>query len=151
MTMPVVGKRRAGVEVFVNEVVVTGAVILVGARLHGEVKKTAASLAELCRVVAGLNRDLLDRFDAGLVSGGTRHSSSRWTSGTGSRCILPFHADGLGIPLEPIDADAVIRQPGVSGQHSGNRVHAADAGGTHGGVTGPQYGQAVEGVRGNVV
>src|ERR1700686_522110 len=69
MTMPVVSKRRAGVGGFVEEAVVTAVVILVGAPLHGEVKKTAAGRAELCRVRAGLNPVLLDRFDGGLVSG----------------------------------------------------------------------------------
>src|SRR5438874_10187873 len=84
MTMPVISKRRAGVEAFVDKVVVNAAVILIGARLHREVKKAAASLAELRRVVAGLNRNLLDRFDTRLVSGGGRHSGSRRTRGAGS-------------------------------------------------------------------
>jgi len=70
MSIPVVGEGRAGVEVFVDEVVVAAAVKLVGAGLHGEVEESAAGLPKLRRVVAGLKCDLLDRLDAGFGGGG---------------------------------------------------------------------------------
>src|SRR5439155_22152798 len=76
MSIPVVGEGSAGVETFIDQVVVAAAVKLVRARLHGEVKQTPASLPEFRSIVAGLNRNLLDRLDAGLGGRGRSHSTS---------------------------------------------------------------------------
>src|SRR5262249_15344156 len=64
MSASVISKRTAGVKCFVHEIVVNAAVELVRPRLHGHVEQTTARLAEFRSEVAGLDRDLLNGFDA---------------------------------------------------------------------------------------
>ena len=82
------GERQARVQSRVLEIVVRGAVVLVGARLHGVVDVSAAHLPILSREIAGLDRHflngvhtLLDRLAVHLLKavGG----------------VLAFHANGL--------------------------------------------------------
>src|SRR5262249_53536883 len=67
MAVAGISKRHTCVEVFIHEIVVAAAVKLVGTGLHREIKETGSCLSEFRSIIAGLNRELLDGFDAGLV------------------------------------------------------------------------------------
>src|SRR6202030_3649277 len=62
-----VGERSTRVESLVHEIIVRASMQLIAARLHRVVEVAAAYLAVLRRKVAGLNRDFLDRVQAGLI------------------------------------------------------------------------------------
>src|SRR5439155_5675892 len=98
------GKRLPRVQSFIRKIVVTGTVQLVGTRPHGHVEKPATGLAELGRVVTGLNRELLNGVDARL-------RFLRGPIGEPKRGILPFDAKTLRITGRSIDADGVVGRP----------------------------------------
>src|SRR5262249_39794134 len=62
-----IGKWRAGIERFVDEVIKHRAVEVVRSGLHRVVEVAAACLSVLRVVVSGLDRDFLHGVDAGLV------------------------------------------------------------------------------------
>ena len=119
MAVSVVGKGPAGVERFVNEVVVGAAVKLIRSRFHRDVKQAAARLTEFRRVVAGLDGDLLCRLHAGLRLGDTAEANR----GCG---ILTLDAKRGRVALQSIDADSLIRQPCGARNDIHNRVGAAN-------------------------
>src|SRR5262249_3197967 len=59
--------RLVGVQGLISKTIEKTAVILVGAGLCGEVEDAALSLAELGRVVPGLQADFFQRFDRWLL------------------------------------------------------------------------------------
>ncbi len=63
----VIGEGEGRVQIFVHEIFVTGAVILVGAGLHRDVEETATRLSEFRGVVAGLHGHFLNGVRAGLI------------------------------------------------------------------------------------
>src|SRR6516164_2699081 len=144
MTVSVVGEGRARIEEFVDVVVVYAAVKLVGARLHSEVKKPATRLPELRGVIAGLDGDLLNRLDAGLVCGSCGHARARWAGRASSRCVLAFHSHRRGVAGQAVYTEAVVGQPGVPRQHGRHRVNTSDTGGTHEGVPDSEDRQIIE-------
>src|SRR5262249_6608975 len=66
---PDIHKRPLRVERFVREVFVSAAMQRVGAGFDREVEQTARYLAELRRVVTGLERELLNLLDRRLADG----------------------------------------------------------------------------------
>ena len=74
-------------ERFIHEVVVSAAVVLIGAGLHGVVEVPAARLAELRRIIGGLDGHFLDRVQpAWLICLIARDAVGG---------VLAFDADGL--------------------------------------------------------
>src|SRR5262245_5805951 len=101
-TTTVVGKRPAGIERFVDEIVVNAAMKLIGARSHRDVEQTTARLSIFSREVAGLNRDLLNGFDALLCL-------SDRTVADGSSSVLAIDAQCRGIACHPVYTNRLIR------------------------------------------
>ena len=99
-------ERNSRIERFVCKVVISASMVLIGARFHCRVEKAATRLAELGREVTGLNRELLDRFYAGLGLG--------LCAVPAVGCILPFNQQGLGVGGGAIDLDAHIGGRGWS-------------------------------------
>ena len=84
----VVCERVTGVQNFVNEIIVDGTMELIGSGLHGDVEKATTDLAVLSSEVTGLNGDLLNRVDAGLLL--------CWNArNTGAARVLSFDPVGL--------------------------------------------------------
>ena len=102
-------ERIAGVEDFVDEIVVGAAVIRVGPGPHRDVEQATAHLSVFGREVTGLNRGLLDRIDARL-------GLLRDARGTGVGSVLTFDAEGLRVGGRPVDSD----------QRVGDVVHTRD-------------------------
>src|SRR5215831_16829363 len=67
MSVPVVGKRLAGVQGFINEVLVAATVELVSTGFERNVHDCVAGLPKLRRVITGLNREFLDRVRSRLT------------------------------------------------------------------------------------
>ena len=97
----VVRERYARVQSVVLEIVVTGAVELIGARLHGEVDVSAANLAVLSREIAGLDGHFLNGVHTWLDRlAGILHKA------VGG--VLAFHSNGLRTGRQAVDANLNI-------------------------------------------
>src|SRR2546422_11212446 len=59
-------ERCAGIQVLIHKVVVNASVKLVGSGSHRVIEVAAAGLSKFRRIVTGLDRNFLDRFNAGL-------------------------------------------------------------------------------------
>ena len=93
-----------GIEHFVDEIVVNSPMVLVGSRLHRDIEHAATHLAILRRIVASLNRNFLDRVDAGL-----RLRGNAWCARI--RRILAFNTEGLCICRSSVETDQRVRRP----------------------------------------
>src|ERR1019366_7406431 len=91
-----IGEWSTGIQNLIDKIIVGAAVNLIGAGAHGDVEESAAHTAEFRSVVAGLDRNLLNRVDAGLcLSGGVGEA-------LGSR-ILAFDLVGLRVGGRAVD------------------------------------------------
>ena len=75
---------------------------LVGAGFHRDVEHAAAHLTILGGIIAGLNRDFLNRIHAGLILRGNRR-------GTGIGCLLALDPERLRVVGGAVNADLLIR------------------------------------------
>src|SRR5215831_16785783 len=102
MSVSIISKRPAGVQRFVDEIIVNTAMERVGSRLHRHVEQTTARLTEFSREVAGLDCDFLNSFDALLC---LRDLTVADRGGS----ILPIDAQPGGVALHSVHAHRLIR------------------------------------------
>src|ERR1700682_501537 len=117
MPIAVIGERRARVERLIHEVIVCRSVELVRARSHGEIKKTAARLAQLGGVIAGLDREFLYRVYAAL--------SLRLYGVPTVGGVLSFDPHSLCVRRCPVDSDVDVRRISSAGKQLHNGVGIA--------------------------
>jgi len=108
MPVSVIGERSACVKRLVDEVFVGAPMKLVGPRSHGDIEKASARLPEFGRIVARLDRELLNRIDTAL---GLRLHGVPAISG-----ILPIDSHGLRVGGHPVDADIDVGTVSSAGQ-----------------------------------
>ena len=83
-----VNKRSARVQGLISKILICGSMECISTGPHGHIENATSSLSKFGGVVAGLNRDLLDRIHANLIirPQGLEHSHC---------CVLTFDPDSL--------------------------------------------------------
>src|SRR5262245_23882951 len=101
MSISIINKWPAGIQRFIDEIIVNAAMELVRSRPHRHVEQTTASLTEFSCEVAGLDGDFLNGFDALLCL-------SDLTIADGCRGILAIHTQRRSVALHSVHAHRLV-------------------------------------------